>query len=181
MCRQPLTFTLCLLGALKMLRLFKRRKNEREACSKIGIELHRQIKEAFKVNEQQTTERLYTSFMVGYFYYFVRMGFFTITGIPGEQAADKHLQQILDKVLPNKLYEIFNDQLAALEVARNIKEQNEKIGGMEISPSAAIQLFEAGAKFGMYDGTHLSSIYSGGPNSLKRYLIGELDNLSVQV
>ena len=164
-----------------MLGFFKRRRIEREACTKIGLELHRQIKEAFEVNEQQTAQRLHTSFIAGYFYYFVRMGFFTITGIPGERAADKYLRQIFDGVLPNKLYEIFNGQLAALEVASSMEDQNRKIRGTQISPSDAKQLFEAGAKFGMSDGTCLSSIYSSGPNSLKQYLIGELDDLPVKV
>ena len=46
------------------------------------------------------------------------MGFFTITGVSGERAVNKYIRQILDGVLPNKLYEIFNGQLAALEVAK---------------------------------------------------------------
>ncbi|MDD5472121.1 MAG: hypothetical protein PHP05_09435, partial [Sideroxydans sp.] len=76
---------------------------------------------------------------------------------------------------------IFNGQLAALEVARSMADQNKKIRGTQISPSDAQQLFEAGAKFGMSDGTCLSSNYSSGTNSLKQYLIGELDDLPVQI
>ena len=164
-----------------MLGFFKRRRKEREACSKIGVELHRQIKEAFEENEEQTAQRLHTSFIAGYFYYFVTMGFFTITGASGERAANKYIRQILDGVLPNKLYEIFNGQLAALEVAKSIEDQNRKIRGTQTSPSDVKQLFETGAKFGMSDGTYLSSSYSSGPNSLKQYLIGELDDLPVNL
>ncbi len=171
-----------------MLGFLKRWKLEREARKRIGIELHRQIKEAFELDETGTSTRLQTSFCVGYIYYFVRLGFSTITGVIGERAADKHLRHICDGVLPKRLYEIFSRQLAALEVARQMEDQNKTITGSNISPAETIKLFETGGEAGAADGScfmPLGSIYehklrwinlpstTSKPDNLRRYLAGQ--------
>lgn len=159
-----------------MFGFLKRRKIEREARRRIGIELHRQIKEAFDLNERQTSARLQTSFVPGYIYYFVYTGFSTITGIPGERATDKHLRWICDGVLPNKLYEIFNRQLAKIEIAKGMAEQNRKIRGTQISPFEMIRLFEIGGEAGFSDSDCFIPLAGRKANNLKRYLLGELDD-----
>jgi len=171
-----------------MLRFLSRWKLEREARKRIGIELHRQIKEAFELDETGTSTRLQSSFCVGYIYYFVRLGFSTITGVIGERAADKHLRHICDGVLPKRLYEIFSRQLAALEVARQMEDQNKKITGSNISPAETIKLFETGGEAGAADGScfmPLGPIYehklrrmnlpstTSKPDNLRRYLTGQ--------
>jgi hypothetical protein len=171
-----------------MLGFLNRWKLEREARKRIGIELHRQIKEAFELDETGTSARLQTSFCVGYIYYFVRLGFSTITGVIGERAADKHLRHICDGVLPKKLYEIFSRQLAALEIARQMEDQNKKIMGSNISPAETIKLFETGGEAGAADGScfmPLGPIYehklrgvslpstTSKPDNLRRYLTGQ--------
>lgn len=171
-----------------MLGLLRRWRLEREARKRIGIELHRQVKEAFELDEAGTSRRLQTSFCVGYIYYFVRLGFSTITGVVGERAADKHLRHICDGVLPKKLYEIFSRQLSALEVARGMQDQNKKIIGFDISPAEVIKLFETGGEAGAADGTcfmplgpiiehKLSGMNlpptTSKPDNLKRYLTGQ--------
>ncbi len=170
-----------------MLRFITRWKVEREARERIGTELHRQIKEAFDLNEAETSARLQTSFCVGYIYWFVRLGFSTITGVVGERATDKHLRHICDGVLPGKLYEIFNRQLAALEVARQMgdQERERKLKGTAISPAEAIKLYEIGSEAGAADGScfmPLGFFYehklhglnlpatTSKPDNLKRYL-----------
>jgi len=97
-----------------MFTFFKRRKAELDTRTKIGVELHRQIKEAFDQNEMETSARLMTFFTAGYVYGFVRIGFFTLTGVRGEQATDKHIRRICDGVLPNKLWENLDRKLSAL-------------------------------------------------------------------
>ena len=171
-----------------MLRFLSRWKLEREARKRIGIELHRQIKEAFELDETGTSTRLQSSFCVGYIYYFVRLGFSTITGVIGKRAADKHLRHICDGVLPKKLYEIFSRQFAALEVARQMEDQNKKITGSNISPAETIKLFETGGEAGAADGScfmSLGPIYehklrgmnlpstTSKPDNLRRYLTGQ--------
>lgn len=118
----------------------------------------------------------------------MRLGFSTITGVIGERAADKHLRHICDGVLPKKLYEIFSRQLAALEIARQMQDQNKKITGSNISPAEAITLFETGGEAGAADGScfmPLGPIYehklrgmnlpatTSKPDNLRRYLTGQ--------
>lgn len=69
-----------------MLGFLKRRRFEREARTRIGVQLPRQIKEAFDLNEREASARLQTSF---------------ITGVSGERATDRHLRHICDGVLHN--------------------------------------------------------------------------------
>lgn len=159
-----------------MLAYLKRWRVERVARTRIGVELHRQIKEAFNLNEEQTSVRLQTSFCVGYIYGFVRIGFATITGISGERATDKHLRHICDGVLPGKLYEIFSRQLAALEIARQMEDQDKKIPGMQVSPTDLIGLFEAGGEAGFSDAGCFASLSGQRANNLTKYLVGELDD-----
>lgn len=173
-----------------MLGFIRRWKLEREARTRIGIELHRQIKEAFDLNEAETSARLQTSFCVGYIYWFVRLGFSTITGVVGECATDKHLRYICDGVLPGRLYDIFNRQLAALEVARQMsnEERERKLKGIVFSPAEAIRLYEIGSEAGAADGScfmPLGPLYKhklhsldlpvtiSKPDNLRRYLAGQ--------
>lgn len=157
-----------------MLDFLKRRKIEQGACKLIGVELHRQIKEAFDLNERETSARLQTSFTAGYIYWFVRIGFTTITGVSGERPTDKYLRQICDGVLSRKLFEILNRQLAALQLARNIDETSTiRSQGSAISPTAAIQLFEIGTEAGASDAGCFVPLSGKRADNLRKYLLGE--------
>lgn len=155
-----------------MFKFLKQRKAEQSARKKIGVELHRQIKEAFDQNEEETAARLQTPFTVGYIYWFVRMGFSTL-GFNGEQKTDKHLKFICDGVIPKKLYDIFQRQLAAMEIAKGIEDKNKIIRGTTITPADVTKLFEAGATAGMSDAKCCIPLLGSKANNLKRYLLGE--------
>lgn len=143
-----------------MFGFLKRRKMEREACTKIGIELHRQIKSAFDENETETGTRLQSFFTVGYLYSFVTISFTTL-GLDGGQAADKHLKYICDGVLPGKLYEIFSRLLAALELAKDLDKKEE------------IKQFEVGIEAGASDASCFDPWSDTKANNLRKHLVGE--------
>lgn len=145
-----------------MLGFLKRRRFEREARTRIGVQLHRQIKEAFDLNEREASARLQTSF---------------ITGVSEERATERHLRHICDGVLHNKLYEILIRQLAALEVAQSMSDQDSKIPGSGISPAESSRLFEIGRKAGFSDPACFIPFHGKAANNLKKYLLGdELDH-----
>ena len=158
-----------------MFTFFKRRKAELDARTKIGVELHRQIKEAFDKNELETSTRLMTFFTAGYVYGFVRIGFFTLTGVSGEQATDKHIRRICDGVLPNKLWENLDRKLAALEIAKGMDDQHKKLRDSDLTPAEAIKSFEDGTKIGVHDASFSETFRGNWAHNLKRYLVGELD------
>lgn len=158
-----------------MFTFFKRRRAELDARTKIGVELHRQIKEAFDQNEQETSTRLMTFFTAGYVYGFVRIGFFTLTGVSGEQATDKHIRRICDGVLPNKLWENLDRKLAALEIAKGMDEPHKKLRDSDLMPAEAIKSFEDGTKIGVHDASFSETFRGNWAHNLKRYLVGELD------
>ena len=151
-----------------MFGFLKNRKVIKEARVKIGVELHRQIKEALYQDERAAAEKLSTVFVVGYIYWFIRMGF-SYQAIDGGTVVDKQLKLICDGVLPNKLYDIFQRQMAALEVAQSTKDQDAPIRGTTVSPAQLTKLFETGVEVGAFDAMSLSSK----PNNLKRYLLGQ--------
>lgn len=151
-----------------MFKFLKRRKAERNACKKIGIELHRQIKEALDQNEGEAAARLQTSFTVGYIYSFVRTSFSTL-GFDEKQKTDKYMKLICDGVIPKKLYDIFQRQSAAIVIAQGMEDKNKIIRGTTITPADVAKLFKIGAAAGMFDATSSRSKV----NSLERYLLGE--------
>lgn len=158
-----------------MFAFLNRRKAELDARTKIGVELHRQVKEAFAQNELETSARLSTFFTAGYVYGFVRIGFFTLTGVSGERATDKHIRRICDGVLPNKLWENLDRKLGALEIAKGMDDQHKKLPGSDLTPAEAIKLFEEGTKIGFHDAAFSETFRGNWAYNLKRYLVGELD------
>lgn len=157
-----------------MFAFFNRRKVELDARKKIGVALHHQITEAFNQNELETSMRLDTFFTAGYVLGFVREGFFTLTGVMGERATDKHIQRICDGVLPNKLWENLDRKLTALEIAKGMDDQaKHKKRGSGPTPAESLKLFEDGVNIGLHD----ASYTFGGTwaHNLTRYLVGELD------
>lgn len=151
-----------------MFGFFRRRRLVAEARTKIGIELHRQLKEALHADERVTEKNLSTVFVVGYLYWFVRMGF-THLGIDGGSVVDKQLRPICDGVLPNKLYEIFERQMAALKIAQGMNDQTAQIRGANVTPAQLTELFEKGSKVGAFDGSYVEAK----PSNLKAYLLGQ--------
>lgn len=159
-----------------MFGFLKRRKIELQARNLIGVELHRQISEAFRGDEESTAKRLPSFFTAGYLYGFVRIGFFTITGVGGEPAAARHLKHICDGVLPGTLYEIFQRMLAALEVARGIEKRDVKRSATLPSPVEADRMFEAGAEYGLRDATDCFAPFSNSrSNGLRDFLTGKIE------
>jgi hypothetical protein len=151
-----------------MFGFLKNRKAISEARAKIGVELHRQIKEALIQDERTATEKLSTVFIVGYIYWFVSGGF-SCQGIDGGAVVDKQLRLVCDGVMPNKLYDIFQRQMAALEIAKGMKDQDALIRGANISPAQIAKLFETGTEVGVFDAMSLSAK----PNNLRNYLLGQ--------
>ncbi len=151
-----------------MFSYFKKRRAILEARETIGVELHRQIWAAMNRSELKTSERLSTAFIPGYVYWFVRMGF-SSQGMDGGSLVDKHLPIVCDGVIPLKLHTIFQSQLAALEVAHEIKDQFNPIRGTTTSPARLKALFEKGVEMGVLDGSSLSSR----PDNLRKYLMCE--------
>ena len=142
-----------------------------ETRTKIGVELHRQIREALLQDERATTENLSTAFTPGYIYWFIHGGF-TYSGIEGTSVVDKHLRRICDGVIPDKLYSIFNSQLSALGIAQSMTSQDSPIRGTSITPTQLTELFEHGSLIGGHDaGEYFNS--NRRPVNLKRYLLGQ--------
>lgn len=157
-----------------MFTFLKRRRAELDARTKIGIELHRQIKEAFDQNEMETSSHLLTFFTAGYLYGFVRIGFFTLTGVSGEEPTDKHMRRICDGVLPNKLWDDLVRKLEALNLAVGMDDEQKNIRrGSGLTPAEGIKLFEDGTKIGCHDASF--TFRGTRAHNLKRYLTGELD------
>lgn len=157
------------MGNSHLFGFLKRRRAIAAASTKIGVALHRQIKEALDEDESRTGENLSTAFVVGYIHWFVRLGFST-QGIDAERLIDKELRVICNGVMPSgKLYEIFERQLAALEIAKGLKDQNRVVVGKSWTPAQMLKLFETGSEVGLWDGTCIRAQ----PNNLKRYLLGQ--------
>ncbi len=152
-----------------MFGLFKQHKAEKEAANRIGVELHRQLKEALTGGGKEAEQRVASFFVVGYLHGFVTIGFST-QGISGEQAADKYLRYICDGVMPNKLYEIFERLLSALELAKSLGKNEE------------IEQFELGFEVGVFDAGALNYSTNLQANNLTTYLIGkEVEYSSVKL
>jgi hypothetical protein len=138
----------------------KQKKAEKEAANRIGIELHKQIKTALEHGGSEAENRTVSTFMAGYLYGFIRISF-TTQGIPGEAAADKHIRYICDGVIPKRLYEIFERQLAALELAKSLDKNDE------------IEQFEVGVEVGAYDAGIFGPFSNVQANNLTNFLLGK--------
>ena len=154
-----------------MFSFFKKRRKIQDARTKIGIELHRQIREALMHDEQGTTNKLSSSFTVGYIYAFVRDGFFSL-GVDAADNLDSHIEYICEGVIPGKLHKIYSDQGAALALAREMKDQNKEILNSGVSPAEVTKLFVLGARSASYDAP-LVSIQSTPPDNFRRFLLNE--------
>lgn len=154
-----------------MFSFFKKRREVQDARTKIGIDLHKQIRAALMQDEPAATKRLSSSFTVGYIYAFVRDGFFSL-GVDATDALDSHIKYICDGVIPGKLHKIYSDQGAALNLAREMKDQDKEILNSGLSPAFITKLFALGARSGSYDAP-LVSIESTPPDNLRRFLLNE--------
>lgn len=151
-----------------MFDFFKNRKALRDARTEIGVVLHRQIRDAIRQDEHSASEKLSTSFSVGYISWIIKAGF-SWRGFDDDSILEKHLKHICDGVIPNRLYDIFQRQLDALEIAHGMKDQASKIKGTNVSPAEVVELFELGSEVGLYDGMHLSEHTC----NFKNYLLGQ--------
>ena len=154
-----------------MFAFFKKRREIQDARTKIGIDLHRQVREALKQDESGATKRLSSSFTVGYIYAFVRDSFFSL-GVDPTDNLDSQIKQICDGVIPGKLHRIYSDQKAALALAREMKNQDDEILNSGLSPALITKLFTLGARSGSYDAP-LVSIECTPPDNLRRFLVNE--------
>ena len=154
-----------------MFGFFRNRRAIRDARTKIGIDLHRQIRDALAQDEKNTAEMLSTSFTAGYIYWFVRLAFDCL-GVNGERAVESELQHICDGVLSKKLYDIYNRQMAALQLATTIKDEDRVLPGVKFSPAQAIAQYDLASKAARYDAP-LVSLQAIKASNLTKYLLGQ--------
>ena len=154
-----------------MFSFFKKRREIKDARTKIGIDIHRQILKALTQDESGATKRLSSSFTVGYIHAFVRDSFFSL-GIDATDNLDAHIKYICDGVIPGKLHKIYSDQGAALAMAREMDDQDKEILNSGLSPALITKLFALGSRSGNYDAP-LVSIEFTPPDSLRRFLLNE--------
>lgn len=154
-----------------MFGFLKKRREIQAARTKIGVDLHRQIRDALNADDKGASQRLSSSFTVGYIYTFVRCGFMSL-GIDAESEVNAQVRHICDGVIPGRLYKIYSDQAAALELASQMKEQDKKILNAGLTPADVSKAFELGVRAGTYDAP-LVSIQSMPPDNLRRYLLNE--------
>ena len=143
-----------------MFGLFGRSKEEKNAANRIGVKLHRQILEALQKDEQEASKKLSSPFSVGYLYGFIRLGF-THQGMEGERLADKYLKHICNGILPGKLYDIFQRQFAAIELAKDLGKNDE------------IEQFGIGVEAGAYDAEVFNIFITNETQNLTKYLTNE--------
>lgn len=154
-----------------MFGFLKKRRELRDAQTKIGIDLHRQILDALKRDNHGVTERLNSSFTTGYIYTFVRSSFICL-GVDSEKEINSRIRDICNGVIPKKLYETFSNQATALELALKMKDQNKIILDTGLTPADVTEGFNLGAQAGAYDAP-LVSIQSMPPDNLRRFLLKE--------
>lgn len=154
-----------------MFSFFKKRREIQDARTKIGIDLHRQIRAALMSDDSGATKKLSSSFTVGYIYSFVRDSFFSL-GMDASDSLESHIKFICNGVIPGKLYKIYSNQGAALALAREMKDQNREILNSGVSPAEVTKLFALGARSGSYDAPFVS-IQSTPPDNLRRFLLNE--------
>jgi hypothetical protein len=76
-----------------MFGFLKKRREMRAARTKIGVDLHRQIRDALNTDDKGASERLSSSFTVGYIYTFVRCSFMSL-GIDAESKVNAQVRHI---------------------------------------------------------------------------------------
>ncbi|MDA3904445.1 MAG: hypothetical protein PF484_00050 [Bacteroidales bacterium] len=123
-------------------------------------------------NETGAGTRLPSFFIVGYLYAFVKVGF-SMLEVNCEQANRKHLKTICEGVYPKKLYQIFRQNLAALELANSMEDKEQKIPGTEMTLSDAIRQHEIGSDAGAFDAGCFVPLSDRGADNLKKYLLDE--------
>lgn len=154
-----------------MFGFFKKHREIQEAQKKIGSDLHRQIKEALKSNDALATERLHSSFTVGYITGFIRSGFMVFS-IEPDKIIDDEICYICDGIIKNVLYKIYTTQAAALKLTLEMKDQHSKILDTGLSPVDVSESFKLGMKAGNYDAP-LISLKAVRADNFRRYLLKE--------
>jgi hypothetical protein len=149
----------------------KSRRKLREARTKIGVDLHRQVRIAFMTDDKVASERLATSFTVGYVYSFIRNGFYSL-GVDADSSIETQVRRVCDGILPGKLYNIFSSQREALNFARGMKDQDSEILNTGRTPSDVAVMFVHGCNAGVYDAP-LVSTQIAPPDNLRRFLLNE--------
>lgn len=158
-----------------MFAFLKQRRVFRDARTKIGIDLHRQIRDALASDHLGTEERLSSTFTVGYVLSFVRDSFSNL-GARSPKAIDSDIHYICDGVIPRKLYKIYSDQGAALRLAGGMEDQDKMIANTGLSPAGVTQMFELGCQAGSCD-AQLVSLQATPADNLRRFLLSEALNL----
>jgi hypothetical protein len=146
-------------GAITMFGLFGN-KEHKKAANRIGIEIHRQLFEALEADEASANKNLSSAFIPGYLIGFIWFGF-TTQGYEGEKLLNKYTKHICNGVLPGKLYEIFNKQHTALDIAKDLGKNEE------------IELYEKGIEVGVYDSGVFSVFAYNEANNLFNYLTNQ--------
>ena len=136
------------------------KKEHKDAANRIGVEIHRQLIEALQTDELSASNNLSSAFTAGYLTGFIWFGF-TAQGYEGEELLNKYTKHICNSVLPGKLYEIFNKQYAALEIAKQLGKTDE------------IELYEKAIQVGVYDSGVFSLFNHNEANNFFNYLTNQ--------
>lgn len=136
------------------------KKEHKEAANRIGVEIHRQLIEALQTDELSASNNLSSAFTAGYLTGFIWFGF-TSQGYEGEKLLNKYTKHIFNGVLPGKLYDIFNKQYAALELAKQLGKTDE------------IELYEKAIQVGVYDSGVFNVFNHNEANNLFNYLTNQ--------
>lgn len=151
--------------------IFKQRREVNAARTKIGIDLHRQIRTAVMAEDLAASERLSSSFTVGYIHSFTRDAFFSL-GLDQTHKLESHIKFICNGILHRKLFIIYSNQTAALAIAYDMQEQDKHIFYSGMTPMEVVKRFELGAESGSYDAPLVANDLTP-PDNLRRYLLGE--------
>ena len=156
-----------------MFSFLQKRRQEKATCTRIGVELHRQIMAAFEINESNTSTRLPTAYAAGYVPTFIRESFAVLSATNGCRLEAKYRCYICDAVLPGRLNEVIDRQTAAYELAGNIPDVQRNRRPGEQSPTEHSALFELGCREGQRDAANFAVGQASSEGSLTRFLVAQ--------
>jgi len=144
-------------------------KEQKKAADRIAEKIYNQIYTALEENGEEAGERVKSTFIVGYLFGFIKLGF-TYHGYTGDKYVDKYLIDICDTDLPIlygrdniKLYRVFKSHL---ELLQELGIKNHSINNKNYN----ITLYEMGMESGAYDAGVFSSLNPVNGDNLYKYL-----------
>lgn len=152
-----------------MFGFLKRNKIDNNAAEFLGVRLHKQIKDAFEIDEESTTRSIDTFFTCGYIVAFIKMGL-EYQGVDTTGKQDKYLEAICDGVMPNQLLNSVIRKLEAVSLAQELIEGKKYSKRHELLES--IDQYEKGLHLGLLDAMLAVKSDVIMPVNLRQHLIG---------